>query len=40
MIAIGGANRLPAREALATARTICELANGEEVELSVDRDPG
>ncbi len=37
MIAIGGANRLTGEGGFVTARTICELANGEEVELSVDK---
>lgn len=36
MIYVGGANRLTAKDGgFATARTICALANGEEVELSV-----
>lgn len=37
MIAIGGANRLTADGGFATARTIVELANGEEVELTVEK---
>lgn len=37
MIAVGGANRLTGDSGIATARTIVELANGEEVELTVDR---
>lgn len=37
MIAIGGANRLTGEGGFATARTIVELANGEEVELTVDK---
>ena len=37
MIAIGGANRLTGDGGFATARTIVELANGEEVELTVDK---
>ena len=38
MIYVGGANRLTAKDGgFVTARTICELANGEEVELAVDK---
>nr|WP_320026734.1 4Fe-4S binding protein [uncultured Acetobacterium sp.] len=37
MIAIGGANKLTSEAGFATARTIVELANGEEVELKVNR---
>ena len=37
MIAIGGANRLTGDDGFMTARTIVELANGEAVELSVDK---
>lgn len=37
MIAIGGANKLTGDAGFATARTIVELANGEEVELKVNR---
>ncbi|MEG2642032.1 MAG: 6-hydroxynicotinate reductase, partial [Eubacterium sp.] len=37
MIAIGGANRLTGDNGFATARTIVELANGEEVELKVNK---
>jgi len=37
MIAIGGANKLTSDAGFATARTIVELANGEEVELKVNR---
>lgn len=37
MIAIGGANRLTGDGGFATARTIVELANGEEVELTVEK---
>lgn len=37
MIAIGGANRLTGDGGFATARTIVELANGEEVDLTVDK---
>lgn len=37
MIAIGGANRLTGTDGFTVARTIVELANGEEVELSVDK---
>jgi len=37
MIAIGGANRLTGDGGFATARTIVELANGEEVELTVNK---
>ncbi len=35
MIYVGGANRLTGDGGFATARTVCALANGEEVELSV-----
>ncbi|WP_298019058.1 4Fe-4S binding protein [uncultured Dysosmobacter sp.] len=36
MVYVGGANRLTAKDGgFATARTICALANGEEVELTV-----
>lgn len=37
MIAIGGANKLTGDSGFATARTIVELANGEAVELKVNR---
>lgn len=37
MVAIGGANRLTGDGGFVTARTICDLANGEEVEISVDK---
>ncbi|MDR1194343.1 MAG: 4Fe-4S binding protein [Peptococcaceae bacterium] len=37
MIAIGGANRLTGDGGFMTARTIVELANGQEVEVSVDK---
>jgi len=38
MIYVGGANRLTAKDGgFMTARTICDLANGEQVELSVDK---
>jgi ferredoxin len=37
MIAIGGANRLTSDGGFMTARTIVELANGQEVEVSVDK---
>lgn len=37
MIAVGGANRLTGTDGFIVARTITELANGEEVELSVNR---
>ncbi|MBP8864939.1 MAG: 4Fe-4S binding protein [Acetobacterium sp.] len=37
MIAIGGANKLTSDSGFATARTIVELANGEAVELKVNR---
>lgn len=38
MVYVGGANRLTAKDGgFATARAICALANGEEVELSVDK---
>lgn len=37
MIAIGGANKLTSDAGFATARTIVELANGEEVELKVNK---
>lgn len=37
MIAIGGANKLTGPDGFIVARTICDLANGEEVELSVNK---
>ena len=37
MVYVGGANRLTGDGGFATARAICALANGEEVELSVDK---
>lgn len=37
MIAIGGANRLTGKGGFTTARTIVELANGEAVELKVNK---
>lgn len=37
MLTIGGANRLTSDSGFVTARTICELANGEEVEISVNK---
>lgn len=37
MIAVGGANKLTGTDGFVVARTITELANGEEVELSVNR---
>lgn len=37
MIAIGGANRLTGESGFATARTIVELANGDAVELNVNK---
>ncbi len=37
MIAIGGANKLTGPDGFIVARTIVELANGEKVELSVNR---
>ena len=37
MIAVGGANKLTGPDGFIVARTIVELANGEEVELSVNK---
>ncbi|BFK86103.1 hypothetical protein I4200191B4_04090 [Pseudoflavonifractor gallinarum] len=37
MIAVGGANKLTGPDGFTVARTIVELANGEEVELSVNK---
>lgn len=37
MIAVGGANKLTGPDGFVVARTIVELANGEEVELSVNK---
>ncbi|MDR3139920.1 MAG: 4Fe-4S binding protein [Treponema sp.] len=37
MLSIGGANRLTSDGGFITARTIVELANGQEVEVSVDK---
>ena len=37
MIAIGGANRLTGKDGFTVARTITELANGEAVDLTVDK---
>ena len=41
MVYVGGANRLTGKDGgFATARTVCALANGEEVELTVKTDAG
>ncbi len=37
MIAIGGANRLTGKDGFTVARTVTELANGKQVELSVEK---